>query len=102
MSQLDAMTREVLDWIQPMLPDNRRDSMNTSIKLSEEASELTQAIYSRGKNVGEELADILILLVDIAYMHGIDLQEEFNEKMNVNRKRTWNIEKGALKHDHAD
>ena len=96
------MTKEVVDWISPLLPDAVRDPVNTSIKLSEEASELTQAIYSGTGNVGEELADILILLVDIAYLHGIDLQEEFNEKMGVNRQRVWNLEKGALKHAHDD
>lgn len=83
------------------MPDNSRDSVNTSIKLSEEASELTHAIYTGG-DIGQECADVLILLLDIAFLHGINLAEEFDKKMEENRRRKWNKEKGCLKHENAD
>lgn len=101
MDQLSGMTATVVGWIRPLLPDNSRDSVNTSIKLSEEASELTHAIYTGG-DIGQECADVLILLLDIAFLHGINLAEEFDKKMEENRRRKWNKEKGCLKHENAD
>lgn len=101
MDQLSEMTAEMLAWIRQHLPDQERDPMNTSIKLSEEASELTHALYTGG-DVGQECADVLILLLDIAHLKGIDLEFEFVYKMSENRRRTWNKEKGCLKHENTD
>ena len=100
---LIGMTQEVLDWIRPHIQDADRDSMETSIKLSEEASELSHAIYSGNREaIGEECADVMILLLDIIYLCDIDIQMEFMVKMEENRNRKWRKEKGALKHENAD
>jgi NTP pyrophosphatase (non-canonical NTP hydrolase) len=98
MNQLRDMTDTVLMWIRQHLPDSQRDPVNTSIKLSEEASELTHAIYTGG-DVGEECADILILLLDIIYLCDVDIEGEFMAKMDTNYNRRWVKEKGAMKHD---
>lgn len=98
MSQLVDMTTEVVSWIRDYLPDAARDPVNTSIKLSEESSELTHALYTGDGSVAEELADILILTLDIAHLHRVDLEKAFKAKMEVNRQRQWIKVKGALKH----
>lgn len=95
------MTDTVLMWIRQHMGDSDRDPMNTSIKLSEEASELTHAIYTGG-DIGEECADILILLLDIIYICDIDIDMEFAAKMDKNYSRKWVKEKGALKHANVD
>ena len=101
--ELIGMTQEVLDWIRPHIPDSVRDPMETSIKLSEEASELSHAIYSGDRaRVGEECADVMILLLDIIYLCDVDIQMEFMVKMEKNRNRVWKKEKGALKHENTD
>ena len=103
MAELNDMMHDVLDWIRPHIPDAGRDPMETSIKLSEEASELSHAIYSGNtESVGEECADVMILLLDIIYLCDVDIQMEFMVKMEKNRKRVWRKEKGALKHENAD
>lgn len=99
MSQISEMTEEVVSWIRDYLPDNVRDPVNTSIKLSEEASELTHALYTGDGSVAEECADVLILLLDIAHLKGIDITAAFKRKMKTNRSRRWNKVKGALKHE---
>lgn len=96
---IDSMTEEVVDWVEGFIPRQRRDSMNTAIKLTEEVSELMHAMYTDGKNVGEECADVLILLLDIAYLNGVDISEAFRQKMGINRNRTWIHKNGALKHE---
>lgn len=97
MNPLPPMTDEVVEWVSEIFPD--RHPMHTTIKMVEEVSELMDAVFTGGRNVGEECADVLILLLDIAHLTGVDLQEEFKNKMAINRNRKWVKRNGALKHD---
>ena len=99
-SSLPPMTDEVVEWVSEIFPD--RHPMHTTIKMVEEVSELMDAVFTGGRNVGEECADVLILLLDIAHLTGVDLQEEFKNKMAINRSRKWVKRNGALKHDNPD
>lgn len=99
-NSLPPMTDEVVDWVSEIFPD--RHPMHTTIKMVEEVSELMDAIFAGGRNIGEECADVLILLLDIAHLTGVDLQEEFKNKMAINRSRKWVKRNGALKHDNPD
>lgn len=102
MKSVDAMAKIVVDWICPLLPDRFRDPMNTAIKLAEEVAELQHSIYMKDGDAGQECADILILLVDVAYLLEIDLEAEFDKKMKINMAREWKSQKGALKHENAN
>lgn len=85
-------------WVNPIIPFEKRDPMNTCIKMTEEVSELMHAIHCGG-DIGEECADVLILLVDVARLNGVNLEEEFLQKMAKNRSRVWAKKNGALKHE---
>lgn len=98
MANIDLMKMDVVHWIRPHLADSNRDPLNGAIKLAEEVSELQHALYTGDGNVAEELADCLILLLDIAHLTKTDLPAAFEEKMMINRGRKWNKVKGALKH----
>lgn len=100
MSSLPPMTDEVVEWASETFPD--RHPMHTVAKMVEEVSELVDAVFAGGGNVGEECADVLILLLDIAHLTGVDLHEEFKNKMAVNRNRKWVKINGAFKHDNPD
>jgi NTP pyrophosphatase (non-canonical NTP hydrolase) len=41
------------------------------------------------EKIAEEMADVAIVLAVIAHRRGVDLQAEVDEKMRVNRSRTW-------------
>ena len=101
MTQIEEMTGDVVRWIRDYIPDDKRDPVNTSIKLTEESSELTHALYTGDGSVAEECADVLVLLLDIAHLRGVDLAAAFKAKMRTNRSRKWDKVKGALKHDKA-
>lgn len=96
LNTIGRMTIEVDDWIGEIHP--HRDSFDTAIKLSGEVSELLHAMHTREGNLGEELADCMILLLDIANIRGVDLVDEFYKKMAINRNRKWEKVQGALKH----
>lgn len=101
MSTIREMTAQVVEWIDPLIPNDERDSMNTCIKMTEEVSELMHAIHC-GKSVldiGQECADVLILLLDVAFLNNVDLERHFHAKMNTNMLRSWKEKNGSLKHE---
>lgn len=68
--------------------------------LAEEVGELISAVRKNTKggsigsgsvagNVKLELADVLIYLCSIANIHGVNLEEAFREKEEINKQRTW-------------
>lgn len=95
---IKQMTEVVVSWIRPKMPDEERDPMNTCIKMTEEVSELMHAIHCGG-DIGEECADVLVLLLDVAHLNGINLEEEFVWKMHKNAGRKWAKRNGSLKHE---
>ena len=79
---------------------NRDDKFYECCCLAEETGELISAIRKSSKtgsigadsvvgNVKLELADVLIYLCSLANMHGIDLEDAFREKEDINKQRTW-------------
>lgn len=78
----------------------RIDPIYECCLLAEETGELISAVRKNNKggsigsgsvpgNVKLELADVLIYLCSIANIHGIDLEEAFREKEEINKQRTW-------------
>jgi NTP pyrophosphatase (non-canonical NTP hydrolase) len=64
----------------------------------EEIPELLTCLKREGRIDGAELADIAILLFDIAHMSGVDLEAAIFEKLEINRKRKWKVNNGILSH----
>ena len=71
-----------------------------TLMLGEEMGELFKAIRkqqaikidhasARIGDIDEELADMFIFLCSIANRYGIDLEEAFRKKEEINKKRIW-------------
>lgn len=70
------------------------------LMLGEEVGELFKAIRkqqnikidnnSKFGSIDEELADILIFVCSIANKCGIDLENAFRDKEEINKRRVWN------------
>lgn len=85
------------DWIEGLLPN--RDPRRTIGKLCSEVGELMESICLGPKEaVADEFADCLVLLLDVAYLKGVDPVEAFYRKMEVNRNRDWKASGGCLQH----
>lgn len=77
----------------------------SALLLGEEIGELFKALRKAQKmsldkksivgSVDEELADVLIYICSIANRSGIDLEQAFRDKEEVNKKRIWETTKGA-------
>lgn len=59
--------------------DRKRGVDKTMLWIVEEVGELAEAVR-KGKNVGEEIADVFAWLVSLANLFGVDLEEESLKK----------------------
>ena len=102
MNDLDRAQERVIKWITPIAPD--RKPVNAVVKLVEEASELLDAVLNKSPaEVAGELADVQILLLDLAHLHGINILEALHDKMNKNEtERKWASHNGVLTRDKGE
>lgn len=83
MLSLNETAVSVHKWADIVFPS--RTAPSTFVKLFEEIGEIIKS-----PSRGSEYADALILLFDLALMHGVsDLEGEIERKMTVNKKRVW-------------
>ena len=99
-NRLDAIQAEVDHWIQTVGVRYFNELTNMA-QLTEEVGEVARIIsrvygeQSPKKNekindLGEELADVLFVLICLANQTGIDLEKAFEEKLNKKTKRDKN------------
>jgi len=83
-NNIDTIAIECRDWADHAFP-NRTDS-SMFLKLYGEVAELIEA----GAECEDEIADILILVLDYAKRKGVhELGEVVAKKLNINRQRNW-------------
>lgn len=93
------VTTEIVEWVKDIIPDEGRDVFYASIKGIEELAELQLSLYeSDMKSAAEEIADVLIIILDIAYLLKIDAEKAIKDKLKINKNRNWKIVNGTLKH----
>ena len=77
------------------------DELTNMAQLTEEVGEVARIIARRygeqsekesdkNKDLGEELADVVFVVLCLANQTGIDLQEAFNKKLNLKTERDHN------------
>lgn len=86
MSTIDQLAQEIHDWANEVFPD--RVVQDIFLKSVEELSEMIREPES-----AHEMADMFILLLDLAKMQGFSIENAIREKMEVNRKRKWKVDR---------
>jgi|TARA_B100001093_G_scaffold201152_5_gene193245 NTP pyrophosphatase (non-canonical NTP hydrolase) len=95
--KLNALQKEVDDWIKKYGVRYFNELTNMA-QLTEEVGEVARIISrvygeqslkkdEKINDLGEELADVLFVLVCLANQTGIDLKKAFEEKLNSKTKR---------------
>lgn len=85
--------RAITEWADRTFPN--RTIEEAIKKLKKEIAELEAS----GHTDAGELADVAILLFDIAYLQGIDLRRAVANKMRINEGRIWErLEDGTHQH----
>jgi len=97
-NEVQAVTRAIFNWANKVMPD--RTPADALKKLSmEEVPEMWRALKETGEISEDEVADCLILLLDICAMSDIDPMSAIHCKMMVNIRRKWKFEYGVLQHE---
>ena len=65
------------------------EEMGELFKSVRKTSKLKTDINAKIGSVSEEIADILIYLCSIANRYGIDIEQAFRDKEEINKNRTW-------------
>ncbi len=98
MDELTVVTRAIFNWANQIMPN--RTPADAIKKLSmEEVPELWRALKENGEVDEGEIADVLILALDICAMSDIDPLDAIHNKMAINMGRKWKFEYGVLQHE---
>lgn len=93
-TSVQELQADIAQWADQLNPD--RTALSLIAKMLEELGEL---IASERQDDPLELADVLILALDLAHIKNIDLVDAVQRKMRVNRSRVWRIaDNGAMSH----
>ena len=86
MSSIDQLAQEIHIWANSVFPD--RQVQDIFLKSVEEISEMI-----RDPDSAHEMADMFILLLDLAKIQGFDIEAAIREKMEINRNRKWQVDR---------
>jgi NTP pyrophosphatase (non-canonical NTP hydrolase) len=93
-TSVTELQSEIAEWADQLNP--HRTALSLIAKMLEELGEL---IASDRQDDPLELADVLILALDLAHIKQIDLAAAVQAKMKINRQRQWRIaDNGAMTH----
>lgn len=94
LTEIEQLQRLIAQWADQLHPN--RTSLNVICKLLEELAEL---IGSEKMSDPMELADVFILVLDLAYLQNVDIGTVVTEKMQINANRKWTLkDNGRLQH----
>lgn len=95
-NNLRQVQLEITRWAQETFP--HRTDHHATYKLNmEEIPELMMHKKEKGtENIGTELADCFILLLDLGSLWGVDVAQAIEKKMRVNYARQWNMDANGI------
>lgn len=97
-NEMEVVTRAIYNWANTIMPE--RTPADAIKKLSmEEVPELWRSLKENGEVDEGEIADVLILALDICAMSDIDPLDAIHQKMAINIGRKWKFEHGVLQHE---
>lgn len=84
----------IADWAEQTFGPASSNA-RVAARANEEMAELLRALTSDDTHpkAAEEVADIIIVLCRLAQRMGFDIEDEIDRKMEINRKRHWNVDK---------
>ncbi len=83
-------------WYEPDSP-KAQTARNIAISLNLEAAEILEhfqwsEVSKDRQELGDEMADVALYLLQLANVSGIDLEKAILNKLNKNYTRTWDTE----------
>lgn len=95
---INEVAADIHSWANSVFP-NRTPQETFSKLVFEEIPEIFKC--QNNEEFADEYADSLILLLDLALMRGVNVQQAIDRKMAVNRGRTWKLNPHTGIHNHV-
>jgi len=92
---ITEITNDIQSWLDTVFPDRHPDVVIS--KLMDELEE-----WKDRPTDAWEMADILIIILDLCHIYGIDPAKAIYWKMDRNRRRQWRFIDGKLQHVEED
>lgn len=97
-----SVSRVINTWADSVFPDRAPEAQLSKLVM-EEIPELLIHRKKQGiEGIGTELADCFILLMDLAVVWNVDLQEAILTKMKKNAERTWSKDTATGFYNHLE
>ena len=94
MTTVAELQAEIAGWADSVVPN--RTPLSVIAKMLGEVGEL---IASERMSDPSEIADVLILALDLAHLQGIDAAEAIRNKLEINKGRKWQVaDNGCAQH----
>lgn len=91
---IDVIAAGISEWANKAFPG--RTDQGMYLKMY---SEIAEMIDADDAHVGDEIADVFIMLLDFAHRKGVNIEQAIATKMATNRERVWAKNKlGAWSH----
>lgn len=91
---ISELQSEIAEWADSVVPE--RTALSVIAKMLGEVGEL---IASERMADPSEIADVLILALDLAHLQGIDASEAIRQKLEINKGRKWKVaDNGCAQH----
>lgn len=101
-NDINDVALTITTWANATFPDRKPDSSLFKLVM-EEIPELLQHKKKHGiEDIGEEFADCLILLLDLAMIWNINLSQALSDKMYKNVERKWALDPSTGFYNHKD
>lgn len=85
------LQQEIVSWANQVFPSSNRHTVTMKL-ITEELPELILALAQENNHkIKDEMADVMILFMDLSCRLGIDVLAEVAKKMEINKKREWTI-----------
>lgn len=95
MISINDLAKDINGWANSVFPD--RTMSDIIIKSFEEFGEVI-----RNPDDPLEMADLFILLLDLAVIRGFDIEKAIIDKMRVNTNRKWKVDSHTRIMRHID
>lgn len=96
---LNSLIQETGQWAEQNFPNSTNDSITSH--MLEEINELKNANVENMTGIGEEAADVFLLLAHLCHRNNINLGHHAALKLVINMQREWDTEpneQGYFKH----
>ena len=97
---MNETQKTITEWSRETFGKNI-ELIDIAVKANEEMAELLASVLTRNSPVGEEIADVIIVLMRLATEAGTNVVDDINNKMKANRQRKWNP-KGEKPYQHLE